>query len=198
MRIRDALPADLPAIRAVYAHHVLHGTGSFEERPPSLESMRARYEAIVGAGLPWLVAEDDGPAAARPDDGDSDGSRGERRGSDGARAPPQLGYAYAGPWKARSAYRFTVEDSVYVAPGALGRGVGGALLGALIARCTADGYRQMMAVVGDSGNLGSLALHRRHGFEVIGTARAIGYKFGRWLDVVYLQRALGDDADAGD
>lgn len=165
MQLRQAAPADLAGITSIYAHHVRHGTGSFEETPPTLDEMRARHRAIVDAGYPWFVADGGGGLA---------------------------GYAYAGPYKTRSAYRFTVEDSVYVDPAHTGRGVGSALLERLIEICAGAGYRQMMAVVGDSENGASLALHRRHGFREIGRAEAIGYKFGRWLDIVYLQRALGE------
>ena len=163
MLIRPATDDDLPRVAAIYAEHVRTGTGSFEEVPPSPGEMAERHAVVVAAGCPWLVAERDGLL---------------------------LGYAFAGPWKARSAYRFTVEDSVYVAPGHARRGIGSALLGRLIEDCTARGYRQLMAVTGDGENTGSVALHRRHGFRVVGTARGIGFKFGRWLDVVYLQREL--------
>lgn len=161
--LRSATPADLPAITKIYAHHVLHGTGSFEELPPDLVQMTDRFRAVVDAGYPWLVAESSGEIA---------------------------GYAFAAPWKLRSAYRFTVEDSIYVAAGHTGQGIGSQLLGHLIDRCRAEGYRQMMAVAGDGANTGSVALHCRHGFRVVGTACGIGWKFGRWLDVVYLQRTL--------
>lgn len=161
--IRAATPDDLPTITSIYAEHVLTGTGSFEEVPPGLDAMRERFGAVVDAGYPWFVAEADGRVA---------------------------GYAFAAPWKARSAYRFTVEDSVYVAAGHTGRGVGSRLLEHLIACCAASGYHAMMAVAGDGENTGSVALHRRHGFRVIGTAHGIGLKHGRWLDVVYLQRML--------
>ena len=165
MQLRPAVPDDLPAIAAIYAEHVLNGTGSFEEVPPGVDEMRVRFHAVVDAGYPWFVADD-------------------------AAGSGILGYASAAPWKARSAYRFTVEDSIYVAAEHAGKGVGSRLLGHLIAHCAGEGYRSMMAVTGDGENTGSVALHRRHGFRVIGTAHGIGLKFGRWLDVVYLQRSL--------
>lgn len=161
--IRPANAADLPAIHAISDHHVETGTGSFEEVPPTLDEMRVRQAAVVDAGHPWLVAIVAGEVA---------------------------GFAYAAPWKPRSAYRFTVEDSVYVAPGQGGRGIGSALLGALVLICTKAGRRQMLAAVGDSADSGSIRLHERHGFRRLGTAERVGFKFGRWLDVVYLQRAL--------
>lgn len=163
MNVRSATEGDLPAITALYAWHVLNGTGTFEEVPPEQADMRERWRAVSELGLPWLVALVEGEVA---------------------------GFAYAGPWKARSAYRYTVEDSVYVANAHRGRGIGRQLLAELIRRCEACGKRQMMSVVGDAGNRGSLALHEALGFQRIGTARDIGLKFGRSLDVVYLQRRL--------
>ena len=168
VHVRDARDDDMPAVRAIYAHHVLNGLGSFEEEPPSLEDMTARRGAVLAAGLPWLVAELDGNIA---------------------------GYAYAGPFRARAAYRYTVEDSVYVGEGFARRGVGGALLAELIARCEAGPWRQMLAVIGDSGNHGSLGLHRAHGFSHLGTMKAAGFKFGRWVDVVMMQRPLGEGGE---
>lgn len=172
----------MPAIAAIYAEHVLGGTGSFEEVPPDVEVMGERFRAVVDAGYPWFVADaparDGGAADTVPVSGADSGSL------------AIAGYAYAAPWKARSAYRFTVEDSIYVAAAHTGRGVGSRLLGHLIEDCAGRGYRAMMAVAGDGENTGSVALHRRHGFRVVGTARGIGLKFGRWLDVVYLQRSL--------
>jgi L-amino acid N-acyltransferase YncA len=164
--VREAAAGDIEAIAAVYAHHVLHGLGTFEETPPDAAQMAQRIEAVRNRGLPWLVAEDGGV----------------------------LGYAYAGPYNLRAAYRHTVEDSVYVAPGLQGRGVGGALLGAVLDRCEALGVRQVIAVIGDSGNTASIALHRRAGFETRGVAQGVGYKHGRWLDIVWMQRALGEGA----
>ena len=169
MLIRPSAPADVPAIAAIYGHHVLTGFGSFEEEPPSMSDMAERREAIVARGLPYLVAEDAGRV---------------------------LGYAYAGPFRPRAAYRYTVEDSVYVAPDAQGRGAGRALLTELIVVCEALGLRQMVAVIGDSGNAGSIALHRALGFEDIGVGQGFGFKHGRWVDIVWMQKALngGDQA----
>ena len=162
--LRDARDDDMEAVRAIYAHHVLHGLGSFEEEPPSLPDMKTRRAAVLAVGLPWLVAEIDGCIA---------------------------GYAYAGPFRPRAAYRFAVEDSVYVAPDFPRRGVGRALLVELIARCEAGPWRQMLAVIGDSGNDGSVGLHRALGFRPVGTFASVGFKFGRWVDVVLMQRPLG-------
>jgi len=167
LAIRPAATADVPAIQAIYAHHVLHGIASFEEEPPDQAEMARRLADVLKRGLPYLVAED------RPGSGTI------------------LGYAYAGPYRARPAYRYTLEDSVYVLPGEGGRGIGSALLGALIERCAALGYRQMIAVIGDSGNAGSIRLHARHGFRTIGTLASVGFKHGRWVDSVFMQRALG-------
>jgi phosphinothricin acetyltransferase len=162
--LRDAAEADMPAIQALYAHHVLHGIATFEEVPPSVAEMTERWAAVLKAGLPYLAAELDGRV---------------------------LGYAYATAYRPRPAYRFTVEDSVYVAQGLDGRGIGGALLQALIERCERGPWRQMLAVIGNSGNAGSIALHRRLGFEAVGTLRSVGFKHGRWVDTVLMQRALG-------
>lgn len=162
--IRDAGPEDLPQVQKIYAHHVLNGLASFEETPPDLAEMTRRFEATLARGLPYLAAE---------------------------AGTEILGYAYVGPYRPRPAYRFSVENSVYVAPGLEGRGVGRALLEELIARCTALGLRQMIAVVGDSGHLPSIAFHESLGFTRVGTLRAVGFKFGRWVDSVILQRALG-------
>ena len=163
-RLRDARPADLAAIQAIYAHHVAHGQASFELVPPDLKTMTARYEAALAQGLPTIVAELDG--AIR-------------------------GYALAGLYNTRPGYRFTVEDTVYVAPGFERRGLGGLLLGALVERCTALGYRRMVAVIGDSANGASIRLHETAGFARAGLVPAAGFKFGRWLDIVILQRPLG-------
>ncbi len=165
MILRDAREDDVAAITAIYAHHVLHGLGTFEETPPDREQMAARLQAVQARGLPWLVAQDDDVA----------------------------GYAYASPYNLREAYRHTVEDSVYVAPGREGRGVGRALLEALIARCQALGLRQMMAVIGDSANAASIGLHTALGFEVKGVGSAVGFKHGRWVDIVWMQRPLGPE-----
>jgi L-amino acid N-acyltransferase YncA/uncharacterized protein YjiS (DUF1127 family) len=162
--VRDAQEADMPAIQAIYTHHVLHGLASFEETPPSVEEMLARRQAVLGLGLPYLAAELGGQI---------------------------VGYSYASSYRPRPAYRHTIEDSVYVAQGQAGRGIGGALLSGLIGRCEAGPWRQMLAVIGDSGNAGSIGLHRRFGFEPVGTLRSAGFKLGRWVDTVLMQRSLG-------
>ena len=166
LRVRDALEADLPAIHEIYGHHVLTGLGSFEESPPSLKEMTSRYLALSERGMPYLVAENE--------------------------TDQVVGYAYAGPYRPRPAYRFALEDSVYVAPGQEDQGVGAALLSALIPRGEALGYRQMVAMIGDSGNLGSIRLHEKLGFERAGVVKSVGFKLGRWVDVVILQRPLGE------
>ncbi|MDR4308098.1 N-acetyltransferase [Chelatococcus sambhunathii] len=163
--VRDARDVDMSAVAEIYAHHVLSGCASFEEVPPSVEEMTARRGGVLKLGAPYLVAELDGRVA---------------------------GFAYANTYRARPAYRHTIEDSVYVAHDALGRGVGGALLAELIRRCEEGPWRQMIAVIGDSANTGSIAVHRKLGFEMTGTFRAVGFKFGRWVDSVLMQRALGD------
>jgi L-amino acid N-acyltransferase YncA len=163
--IRPAAVADFDAIQHIYAHHVLHGLASFEETPPDAAELIRRWRVIADARLPYLCAVEAGGSL--------------------------VGYAYAGPYRPRSAYRFTVEDSVYVAPGAAGRGVGRSLLRQLIEICAGLGKRQMIAVIGDSGNAASVALHRACGFELTGTFQAIGFKHGRWVDSVLMQRALG-------
>jgi phosphinothricin acetyltransferase len=165
MLVRDAAEMDMSRVQAIYAYHVLHGTGSFEEIPPDTEEMLSRRAAVLKLGLPFLVAELDGEI---------------------------LGYSYAMSHRARAAYRHTVEDSVYVANGLESRGIGRALLSMLIARCEAGPWRQMLAVIGGSDNKGSVALHRRLGFEHAGTLRSVGFKFGRWVDTVLMQRALGE------
>lgn len=164
VRLRLAVASDVPSIARIYGHHVLHGFGSFEEEPPSTEEMARRLAAITDAGLPWLVADMDGAVG---------------------------GYAYAGPYRTRSAYRHTLEDSVYIAPERTGRGLGRLLLGALIARCEAGPWRQMIAVIGNSGNAGSIRLHMSLGFRLVGTLEAVGFKRGRWVDSVLMQRPLG-------
>ena len=163
MSIRPASPSDLDAIAAIYGHHVLTGLGTFEEVPPTAEELGQRLAAVREKGLPWLV--------------DDTGGR-------------VRGYAYAGPFRPRAAYRYTVEDSVYVAPDAVGQGVGKALLSAVITQCETLGLRQMAAVIGDSANAASIGLHRACGFEMKATLPALGFKFGRWVDVVWMQRAL--------
>ncbi len=168
MELRSAVASDIPVIQAVYGHHVLHGFGTFETEPPGVDEMRSRHSQITVAGFPYLVAVDAGQV---------------------------VGYAYANHFRTRAAYRYTVEDSVYVAPDAMGRGVGKALLDELIARCASQGLRQMLAVIGDAGNAGSIGVHRACGFEHAGVLRAVGRKFDRWVDVVLMQRALARDAD---
>jgi phosphinothricin acetyltransferase len=163
-QLRDATPADFPAIAAIYAHHVQYGTASFEETPPSLDEMLRRHCAVREHGLPWIVAEIDGRVA---------------------------GYCYATPYRPRPAYRFTVEDSIYIDENFRGRGLGRTLLAALIERCEAGPWRQMIAVVADPQG-GSLALHASLGFEPVGTLRAVGFKHGAWRDTALMQRALGE------
>ncbi len=161
---RDSTEADIPAIRAIYAHHVAHGLASFEEIPPDEAELAQRRRAILDKGLPYLAVDLDGKLA---------------------------GYAYAGPFRPRSAYRFSVEDSIYVAPDLAGRGLGRLLLAALIDRATVWGARQMVAVIGDSANAASIGVHASLGFRTVGTFRSIGFKFGRWVDSVMMQRELG-------
>ena len=168
MQIRAALPEDIAAIQAIYAHHVLHGLGTFETEPPGETEMLARYEQITAAGYPYLVVTFEDQV---------------------------LGYAYANHFRARAAYSHTVEDSIYVAPHATGRRVGRTVLDALVARCTVLGFRQMLAVIGDSANAASIGVHRSCGFEHTGVMRAVGRKFDQWVDVVIMQRALGPGAD---
>ena len=167
-RLRAVADADLPQVQAIYAHHVLTGIASFELEPPDVTEIARRCQATLERKLPYLVAVTEEP-------------QGER----------VLGYAYAGPYRARPAYAWTLEDSVYLAPEQAGRGIGTALLGELIGQATALGYRQMVAVIGDSGNVGSIALHRRHGFREAGLLTSVGWKHGRWIDSVLMQRALG-------
>jgi L-amino acid N-acyltransferase YncA len=163
MQIRPATPDDIAAIAALYGHHVRHGTGTFEEVPPSADDMAGRLARVLDAGWPWLVAEADGA---------------------------MLGYAYAAQFRDRSAYRFACEDSIYLAPEAAGKGLGTSLLAALIEAATRCGFTTILAVIGDSANAGSIALHRKFGFTEVGTMARVGYKFERWLDVVILQRDL--------
>jgi L-amino acid N-acyltransferase YncA len=162
--VRDAREADMAEVQAIYAHHVLHGLASFEERPPSVGEMVARRAAVVGLGLPYLVAEMDGRI---------------------------VGYSYASSYRPRPAYRYTVEDSVYVQDGLAGRGIGRTLLALLIKRCERGPWRQMLAVIGDSANSGSIGLHAALGFTTVGKFDAVGFKFGRWVDSVVMQRPLG-------
>jgi phosphinothricin acetyltransferase len=167
MQLRAATTDDVAAMQAIYAHHVRNGLGTFETEPPHYNEMRQRFASVVDAGFPYLVAVDGGEV---------------------------LGYAYANYFRTRPAYRHTVEDSIYVRADFAGRGVGTALLKSLIERCTALGWRQMLAVIGDSGNAASIGVHRRCGFALVGTMLSIGRKFDRWVDVVVMQRALGDGA----
>jgi len=169
MEIRQANDADIAEIQAIYAHHVLTGTGTFDEEPPSVEEMLQRFRKVTAQGWAWLVATD---------------------------ATGVLGYAYYSQFRDRSAYRYCVEDSVYVREDVRGQGVGKALVARLIEDATARGMRQMIAVIGDSENAGSIGVHASLGFQMAGTLRAVGVKFGRWVDVVSMQRPLGrGDAD---
>jgi L-amino acid N-acyltransferase YncA len=161
--IRDAAPADFDVIARIYGVYVLHALATFEETPPDADEMRARHATITAAGLPYLVAELDGSV---------------------------VGYCYATAYRPRSAYRHTIEDSVYIADGLHGRGIGLALLNALIERCEAGPWRQMIAVIGNSANLASIALHERVGFAHVGVLREVGFKHGQWVDTVLMQRAL--------
>jgi len=163
--IREATEDDLTTIQVIYTHHVNHGLASFEELAPDIAEISRRRDVVRDNGLPYLVANKDGVVQ---------------------------GFAYASPFRARSAYRYTVEDSVYVGPDALGAGIGSALLSALIEQCTERGFRQMVAVIGDSANQSSVGLHAKHGFVQTGLMPAVGFKFGRWVDSVRMQRALGD------
>ena len=162
--IRPSRETDVVEITTIYGYHVLHGLASFEEVPPELDEIASRRREILAHGLPYLVAERSGRV---------------------------LGYCYAGPYRTRSAYRFTVEDSIYIDQTEAGRGLGRALLAALLDRCTELGYRQMVAVIGGSDTLPSLRLHAALGFTRAGVLRAVGFKFGRWVDIVLMQRALG-------
>lgn len=169
MDIRSAAPADIPEIQAIYAHHVLNGAGTFEEVPPSVEEMQGRFDAIVGRGWSYLVATD---------------------------ATGVLGFAYFSQIRERSAYRYTAENSIYVRDDVRGQGVGKALVQRTLVDAEAVGFRQMVAVIGDSDNVGSIGVHATLGFQRTGVLRASGLKFGRWIDTVYMQRALGrGDAD---
>jgi phosphinothricin acetyltransferase len=165
--IRPATEADLPAVIEIYEHAVLHGTATFELVAPDLAEMTRRFKSLMDGGYPYLVASLEGRV---------------------------IGYAYAGPYRPRPAYRFTVENSVYLQPAIHRRGIGLQLLQRLIAECEARGYRQMIAVIGDSANAGSIGVHARCGFAMIGTHPHVGFKFGRWLDTVMMQRALGEGA----
>lgn len=167
LAIRPAAPADIPTIAAIYAHAVLHGTASWEIEPPGEAEMLRRFEAVLAGGYPYIVATRDDEV---------------------------LGYAYAGAYRPRPAYRATVENSIYIAPTAQGLGIGSALLEALIAACTERGFRQMIAVIGDGtgASLGSRRLHEKAGFRLIGVAEKVGFKHGRWLDQMLMQKELGE------
>ena len=163
--VRDAVITDMAQVQAIYSYYVTNTCSSFEEIGPSVTEMEARLAKTRERGLPYLVAESQGEV---------------------------LGFTYAGPFRFRSAYRYTIEDSIYVAPGVTRRGVGRALLGRLVEECTKLGYRQMIGVIGDSANQGSIRLHRKLGFRQEGVLRGVGLKFGRWVDVVIMHRPLGD------
>lgn len=162
--IRPSTGADVSAIAAIYAHHVLHGTGTFETEPPSAADMAARRTDVLSKGLPWLVAEIDGSV---------------------------VGFGYCQWFKPRPAYRFSAEDSIYLAPQAHRRGIGRALLARIEEDATRTGVRRLIAVIGDSANLGSIGLHRAAGFDQVGVLKSCGWKFGRWLDVVLMDKPLG-------
>ena len=164
LTVRPSTAQDLPAITRIYGHLVLHGTGTFELEVPDEAEMRRRRDDVLGKGLPWLVAERHGRL---------------------------LGYAYANHFRPRRAYRFCLEDSIYLDPAAQGQGVGRTLLAELLAQCEARGARQMLAVIGDTANVASIGVHRACGFEPAGLFKAAGWKFDRWLDVVLMQRSLG-------
>lgn len=161
--VRPAVPADLPAVAAIYGPYVERSVVSFETTPPDAATWRRRFDAVTGSGLPFLVADVEGAV---------------------------VGYAYAGPWKEREAYRHTVENAVYLAPDARGRGVGRVLLDALLTACTEAGARQVIAVIADTGDPASVRLHARCGFREVGRLEGVGFKHGRWVDTVLMQRSL--------
>jgi L-amino acid N-acyltransferase YncA len=165
--IRPATAADIPAITTIYADAVTHGTATFEIEPPSEREMATRFRALADGGFPYVVAASDDDV---------------------------LGYAYAGPYRTRIAYRYSLENSIYVAPDHHRHGIGRALLDELLSQAGARGFRQMIAVIGDSQQVASIALHRAAGFNLVGTLSAVGFKFGRWLDTVLMQRSLGPGA----
>jgi phosphinothricin acetyltransferase len=162
--VRDSTEADVAAIQRIYSHHVLHGSASFEEVPPSIGEIVARRASVLELGLPYLTAELNADV---------------------------VGYSYATTYRSRPAYRYTIEDTVYVADGLSGMGIGIALLTRLISLCEAGPWRQMIAVIGDSRNAASISLHRSAGFRQVGTLQSVGFKFGRWVDSVLMQRSLG-------
>jgi L-amino acid N-acyltransferase YncA len=161
--LRPAVASDIAAITLIYAHHVIHGTGTFETEPPDETEMARRWSEVQARGLPWLVAGESGAVG---------------------------GYAYAAPYRSRMAYRHTVEDSIYVRVDLLGTGLGKLLMPALITATQACGMHQMIAIIGDSANQSSISLHRRFGFRDAGLLKEVGFKFGRWLDTVFMQRSL--------
>ena len=163
--IRPSTDADLPAITAIYAHHVLTGTGTFEVDPPSLEDMRGRRADVLSKGLPWLVAVENSQV---------------------------IGYAYCNWFKPRPAYRFSAEDSIYLSPEAAGKGIGRTLLAELMSQAQRAGVRKLIAVIGDSANTGSIAVHNAAGFLPVGVLKSCGWKFDKWLDVVLMDKALGE------
>ena len=167
--LRDATPDDADAISAIYAHYVRTSPATFEEVPPDAAEIRKRLKQVQRAGLPWRAAVDNDAL---------------------------IGYAYATLYRSRSAYRFTLENSVYVSPHRLREGIGSVLMRDLIEKCARLGYRQMLAVIGDSANEASIRMHARLGFTLIGTHPSVGFKFGRWIDVVHMQLALGADSEA--
>ena len=162
--IRPSRDEDLDAITRIYAHHVLRGTGTFETSPPTQDEMAGRRADVLGKGLPWLVIEVDGQV---------------------------MGYAYGNWFKPRPAYRYSVEDSIYMAPESAGKGLGKLLLTELLAQCERAGVRKVMAVIGDSANAGSIGVHKALGFEQVGVVQSCGWKFGRWLDIVLMQKSIG-------
>ena len=162
--IRPSRDEDLDAITRIYAHHVLHGTGTFETTPPTRDEMAGRRADVLGKGLPWLVIEVDGQV---------------------------MGYAYGNWFKPRPAYRYSVEDSIYMAPESAGKGLGKLLLTELLAQCERAGVRKVMAVIGDSANAGSIGVHKALGFEQVGVVQSCGWKFRRWLDIVLMQKSIG-------
>jgi phosphinothricin acetyltransferase len=167
--VRNSREQDMPGVQAIYGFHVLHGLASFEEEPPSVDEMTRRRADVLDRNLPYLVAEQDGQV---------------------------VGYSYAAPYRSRPAYRFTVENSVYVDHRLTRRGIGCALLSALIAQCIEARCHQMVAVIGDSANMASISLHERFGFLHVGILQAVGCKFGRWVDSVLMQRVLATDVNS--